>query len=216
MVSSLPDNQHMLLWSGWSDIYNDARREASGARLVNIENGQVLRTFAPFLDGEVSGDGHRLVGRASDGLVRIWNIDNGEKLCEFKGEYRAVSFDGSKLCDASQIRNATTGRVTRTLPIGMEGVAFSPDGSHVFVANATSVELWNIDQERAAWRASRRFKGCAVVHYASDVTVTGNPESQLGGGAAVHYARFLPNGRFAYTVSRDSLVIWKLPETQQQ
>jgi WD40 repeat protein len=116
------------------------RDAATGRELLSLGRP----TAAHYRSVTFSPDGHRLASGGDDGIVRVFDADNGQELLTLKGHEGAVlgvafSPDGQRLASASGDRavrlwSASNGAVIRVLT-GHTGrlnsVAFSPGGRYL-------------------------------------------------------------------------------------
>ncbi|KAF4957355.1 hypothetical protein FSARC_11330 [Fusarium sarcochroum] len=122
------------------------------ASVYEIHTGTLLREFPHGSDQEdmfvqdvcFSPDGNHLATCSEDTLVRIWNIESGEKVVLSGDETNAFSVrftpDGDTLVSGGgnctlQFWNARTGSaiVSKDLPESIISIAISADGKHIAV-----------------------------------------------------------------------------------
>jgi len=116
-------------------------------RLYDAETGELLRVLetSPRTAHEVvfSPDGEMIASRIglSDGVVRLWDVDTGQVVCDLAGagmaNSLAMSPDGELLAASGpsygnvvDVWEVTSGQKILTLEhnASLRGVAFSPDG----------------------------------------------------------------------------------------
>lgn len=121
-----------------------------------------------------AGDGTMLVTGSDDGTARIWSLGapvSEPRVLDHEGApvtTLAIASDGLTVAtgdDAGYVRlwNATSGALERTMPeldLGVQAVAFSPDGGLVAASNFGSLGLiWRRDEPEAAAKALSGFPG---------------------------------------------------------
>jgi eukaryotic-like serine/threonine-protein kinase len=167
-------------------------------------------TPAHFRSVAYSRDGQRLVTGGDDGVVRIWDANNGKELFALTGHQGSVlsvvfSTDGKRIASASadrtiKIWDAPSGTEVRTLT-GHTGrvnsVAFSPDGRWLAsgAAGQTDADEDNVPEgELKVWDAN-----------------TGELRHDLWGhSAVVNVVLFSPDGERLVSGSNDQTVkIWE-------
>ena len=135
-----------------------------------------------------------------DGVVRLWSVDTGKgvgTLATQKGhrfiEALAFSRDGRRLAaggDELTVWEVASKKILRdvTLPADerqsiiamsrINGVAFTPDGSAVAVADSGgSAGLWDIASGRQRLRSGKRESGCSAVACSPDGRLVASAES---------------------------------------
>lgn len=138
------------------------------AKLWNVATGQIVRDFAPVLDGGdlVSGhansvtsvafspDGSTLVTGSDDRTAIVWDVSSGDAILTISGHSDRVvavaySPDGTLIATGSadgsaRIWNATTGAQVRSLrPCSslISSVVFSPDGAELYTGVAAANDI---------------------------------------------------------------------------
>jgi WD40 repeat protein len=166
--------------AGRSAVVSGGRR---GVRIVDVPNGHVRSTLArgtrSLAGAAFNADGTRLVGRAGDGRIGLWDPASGRRvsgLGRFAGEWSARFSDDGKVVlvssgDRVWVRRASDGKQIRSLPAPPGVAAFSPDGA--FAA---------VPQEGGR---------LAIVDLAAGVTT----EIQTGTAAALASAAFTPGSK---------------------
>ncbi|MGO8673182.1 MAG: caspase family protein [Capsulimonadaceae bacterium] len=105
-----------------------------------------------------SPDGKLLATTNTDGCVRLWNLDTGRLVSEFKASTiralpRALAFSGNGHILAVgegaslYVRDVPTGQHPHTLQSGMTRIVqvlFSHDSRRIYVAGNHGVEIWNV------------------------------------------------------------------------
>jgi len=153
-------------------------------KLWNVQNGQEINTlhghtsFASVwtsIDGKTlasyiasvnsmsfSPDGKTLAFASSDNTIKLWNVQNGEKINTFHGHsnsVNSVSFspDGKILASASndntiKLWDVQTGQEINTLyghNASVNSVSFSPDGKILASGGFdNTIRLWNIQIDK--------------------------------------------------------------------
>ena len=107
-----------------------------------------------------SPDGSYLAGVGADGLLKVWNVADGELVSESANSGRVLSVAWSPISADRQQRVAAVGTqddfiifdpvnkktVRRIVQYGWKtGLAWSPDGKQLAVSDKRSVSLWNTD-----------------------------------------------------------------------
>lgn len=133
-------------------------------RLWDAKTHELLATFSIINNDEVSSasfspDGKRLVIAADPGIVKVWDIDQGEPVFQLVGHGTDVtsaiySPDGKLIVTASEdhtirLWDAMTGESLAVLQGHTDQVnwaTFSPDGKRIFsVSNDRTVRTWPVD-----------------------------------------------------------------------
>ncbi len=120
-------------------------------KLWNVSTGSSLQEFEEHLDGVLclafTPGGEFLLSGSSDGTIRVWNPGDGKSVRVFEGhsgwiidlkpvpgksQIASVDYDGNLL-----IWEPSTGKVIlkESFPIGLHGLAVSPDGKWISTAN---------------------------------------------------------------------------------
>jgi len=175
--------------------------------LWDWEAGRLVRHFGQLGPGHAllglafSPDGHRAASAGANRVVRIWDVESGQLLRELQGHsgfIRAVRYspDGRYIASAGggislhqdgvdqavHVWEAETGREVyrlEGLPGRVWGLAYTPDGRHLFSAGGRLAILWDTQTGLEA----RRFPGstdhieCAAVLPDGTRGVTGGLDS---------------------------------------
>ena len=176
---------------------------ASGELLRSFEESStVMRPFS-LSNVRWSPDGTRLAVLQFDGALKVWRVEDGEEISAFQAHgpvpgplaSRLVwSPDGSllatyandslvKLWDTEQwelvhaLENETNIRVGTGSPI--DGVAFSPDGKRIAVAQPYSLRVWDTETGRqlVEWNVSPENPPY-VPHFGSIIDVAFSPQGR--------------------------------------
>jgi hypothetical protein len=179
-----------------------------GGAILDLETASVIRRFpqeseAPIVLVSFIHDDHDLLTVATDGTIRVWNLESGAKSNEFRVSLPALvsstslSFDDHYLAighanvdhtDISII-NLETGLIQQTLSghrNALEAVVFSPNGR--FLASAShdhSARIWDLQ--------------------------TGKQALALTGMADVSSVAFSTDGQFFASGSFNSLEVYTAP-----
>jgi WD40 repeat protein/DNA-binding SARP family transcriptional activator/energy-coupling factor transporter ATP-binding protein EcfA2 len=122
-------------------------------KLWDVESWKELRTLDVNDDVvwnvSFSADG-KLLATAGEATAKMWNVDTGQLLLTFEGQYGPVAFSpvGNQLATSSndgttKIWDVETGAEILSLPYAANILAFSPDGKRLATAN-TELKVWNV------------------------------------------------------------------------
>jgi len=144
----------------------------------DVSSGKKLMTLSGHEDiiwsMSYSPDGTRIVSGGEDKTVRVWNAITGTEIMTLRGHgdypdypelspVSSVAFspDGELIASGSwdstvKIWNAGTGVEVMTLrhSYGVGGVAFSPDGKRLAVADDSTIRIWDVatgDELQVLW-----------------------------------------------------------------
>jgi WD40 repeat protein/DNA-binding SARP family transcriptional activator len=129
---------------------------ASGDKTVklwDVESWKELRTLDVKDDVvwnvSFSADG-KLLATAGEAAAKMWNVDTGQLLLTFEGQYGPVAFSpvGNQLATSSddgttKIWDVETGEENLSLPYAANTLVFSPDGKRLATAN-TELKVWDV------------------------------------------------------------------------
>ena len=170
-ISFSPDNQTLATgsWQG-------------AVQLWNWRTGKAIRVIQPPTDSAASATAYTLVVFSPDGkllatscwqseAVKLWDARTGQQM-------RVLV--GGKTLNAGSLGNAV---------LGVDAVAFSPDGKKFVTASGAAMRLWDISTGQ-------------VLH-------TFHGES---GSLSAHDVAFAPDGKIVVTASRNATVdVWQVP-----
>lgn len=146
--------------------------------LWDAEAGKLIRAFAGTtrrtMSVAISPDGQLCAGEASDGSVRVWDVESGRTVMDaYSGQYQtgidvrgwaiAFSSDGKELLSANSegavsLWDVASGKRIRSFE-GHTGsvtsVAYSKDGGHILTASLDgSLRLWDASTKEPLLRMS--------------------------------------------------------------
>lgn len=151
-------------------------------KLWDVEAGREERVIASLVLFDVltfSQDGRRLAGgNSGQGVVRVWDLDKGVELPRIKITGKrdlrlALSADGSLLAVRGgyeyeapiKLVEVATGRERAVLPdysAYVEGLAFSPDGRLLGIAEQSATTVWDVATGREVHKATSSSMTTAV------------------------------------------------------
>ena len=162
-VTFSPDGTRVLTASDDTEAKNYREKEAV-VRLLDVESGELLRTFNGHTEKiyslAFSPDGARVLTGGSDKQsLTLWDANTGTLIRTFGSSDWvplvpvAFSPDGSHVLSSNsthtvKLWDATTGTLIRTFEgnsSGVTSVAFSPDGARVLSGSwDTTVRMWSV------------------------------------------------------------------------
>ncbi|HLZ80462.1 MAG TPA: hypothetical protein VKP04_02430 [Ktedonobacteraceae bacterium] len=173
--------------------------DKTSARLWDFKTGQVLHTFSPPQDNDVSDeqtyvvdvsfspDGNYALLGKYDGVATLWNVKSGEKVRTF-GE------PGS---------------------IGEHQIQFSPDGKYILASYGDGAVLWDVQSGNKIRSFLQPLDLDYTNEFSSDskFVLTGTTLWDVQTGQALHSfdgwaAKISPGGNYVSTLSGAGLQIW--------
>ncbi len=152
-------------------VVADLGRFADGVRLDHSEEDESITYYdAPQPTGEFlwSTDGSRLVTRAVDGLIMIWNARTGRavrslgRVGERDGYWLSPDGEVAVLIgasDGSTIWRTDSGRMLARLrsfaPYAVRDLYLSPNGRRIVLSHAEGAELWDLERGVQQARVTR-------------------------------------------------------------
>lgn len=188
-----------------------------------------------------SPDGLNLAAGLATNHIAIWDIGSGKQLQTLRGHAKEVSAvayapDGKQLVSGSRDKsirfwNLASGKETRTLAaaadeLGVDSVAFSPDGRFVLSSSQAKTQLWDVasGKERYALDKLRHpvfspdghsFLTDAVCCSTASMrlwdTETGKELRSFNGyGTKAYFEKASPNGRMVAAENGSTLAVWDI------
>jgi dipeptidyl aminopeptidase/acylaminoacyl peptidase len=163
------------------------RQPASPAR-QDSEVWRELRTLKGYgytsriMSVKYSPDGRRLLSLSQDGIIRIWDAENGRELQTLKGHTEGVcsvaySPDGCKIMgvanrrlDMFRVWDAESGGILRKFG-GLDTVgrvAYSPDGRRASNYYASKLKIWDVESGRKLQTVKLEFHRYPLLVYSPD------------------------------------------------
>jgi WD40 repeat protein/serine/threonine protein kinase len=210
IVMSVPGVGGRLDWSPTGDVFATEGSDGSGVvDIRDVETGRSIRSF-PSHDGDITDvafgpDGSMLATTGVDGLLRVWDPDDGTLLSEVSGvgvaQGTSFSDDGRLAAawpdeGAVRVVDTSTGRVVRTfgdLP-GANATSLGPDGARIAVS---TVQLGENDM----------FSQLYLVDVATSERVRVEGLS-AGEGPQIHDVALSPDGDLVAAGADLNLMIW--------
>jgi WD40 repeat protein len=220
-------------------VWNTKTHEKVGPPMTftNLKAGETPDEFY------ISGNGKRLAV-VNDGILDTWDVDRGEYLVRGLKEAdssihsAALSPDGALLATGAsngvlRVRDAATGQeIGRPLTgiVGLDSVAFSPNGRQIMAGYSRGVRIWTVDGRGDALTVVQSIQTNPI--RSAFFTPDGREVVLLEDGAVklwdiatnsvraefqapqVHVIVASPDGRRALTSSNGALQIWNV-ETGQ-
>jgi WD40 repeat protein len=168
-VKFSPDNKYLAInTSDGVELYST--KDFTKVRVFH-DNGQKMKTL---LQVNFSPDSQTIAAASIDGMVRLWNIEDGKSIVKYQGHRDAIS-DIQFSPDSQEIATVSggdrsikfwsrKGELRRTIE-GFKGMSltFSPDGTTVIAVDTHGVmKFWNLaklEREYLTLEASYA-KGC--------------------------------------------------------
>jgi WD40 repeat protein len=222
-VAFSPDGKQAL--SGGGGVKKDGKWQAGedhALYLWDVTTGKEVRRF-PGHTAQVHGvaftpDGRRAVSGASDGTLRVWDVQAGTQVRSVATHVSvrdlSVSPDGRRVLTAGwdgsvRLWDLETGEPVREF-LGHKdpvlSVAFSPDGKQALSGGLDhTMRLWDVDSGREVRPFPVHPTGLTNVAFAPD----GRRALSTSG------ARYLPGGRYVPAPEDNCLRVWDLASGQQ-
>ena len=201
-VAFSPDGRQLLVGSSRlpdNVVLFDVGTNRRVGTLVGHDDGVTAVAFAPDGRAAFTGGGSRTgqIGKMLDTTVRRWDVAGRQQVWAVPGDSRgrvvddmAISEDGGQIAtahtdDVVLVRDAETGMDVKTFPSkgGARGVAFSPNGRYVAVAQTKGpVRVWSVRHggEGGGPQEVRPFAGHAGA--ATTVRFSADGRSVVSGG----------------------------------
>ena len=225
--------------------YDDNAIRIWGPKMGRVETELAGHT-GKITDLTFSPNGELLASSDYDAIVKIWDMRKNEEISTLKGHTYTVtgvafSSDGKLLASvARQVKlwDVATGKEIASLPVEHTnsigyGVACSPDGARLAVANQLSIELWDVHTREKLSKISGHSDlinrvqfspdGARLATSSRDGTIklwdakSGQELATLKGhGSWVNSISFSPSGTRLVSASHDNTVkLWDLRSFQE-